>query len=143
MPEGAPDAVGVLVAILRIAVGACLTIPAGVFLAPGATRDGQVRRLLEDWGGLDRDPAGDLPLHRPASSLARTLLPYPLCAGGLFVCVVVPAKARAGHETYGLVAWLTGLGLIAWATGLPGLRRAYAHRRRVLRTVGPGRALRG
>jgi hypothetical protein len=142
--DEAVDAVSVLIAVLCIAVGACLMIPAGVFVALGATRDEQVRRLLEDWGGLDRDPVGDPALRRPGPSLAWALLSYVLCAGGLFVCVVVPATARAGHETYGLVAWLMGLGIIAWVTGLLGLRRAYAHRRWVLRTQAPaGQAVRG
>lgn len=54
---------------------------------------------------------------------------------GLFGCVAVPATARAGQETYGLVAWLMGLSFLAWLTGLTGLVKAFAHRRWVLRVL--------
>lgn len=74
-------------------------------------------------------------LRRPGASLAWLLTSFTLCAAGLFGCVAVPATARAGEETYGLVAWLMGLGLIAWLAGLTGLVKAFAHRRWVLRVL--------
>lgn len=133
--EDAPDALGTVPGVLCLAVGACVLIPAVVLTAAGVSRDLRVHRLLGEWGELDRDAGRDLPLRRPGASLAWLLVSYTLCAAGLFGCVVVPATARAGEETYGLVAWLVGLGFIAWLTGLTGLVKAYAHRRWVLRVL--------
>ncbi|MFF5895186.1 hypothetical protein ACFY8O_04565 [Streptomyces argenteolus] len=133
--EDAPDALGAVPGVLCLAVGACVLIPAVVLTAAGVSRDLRVHRLLGEWGELDRDAGRDLPLRRPGASLAWLLVSYTLCAAGLFGCVVVPATARAGEETYGLVAWLVGLGFIAWLTGLTGLVKAYAHRRWVLRVL--------
>ncbi|MGW0791629.1 hypothetical protein ACWD04_26225 [Streptomyces sp. NPDC002911] len=135
MFEDAYDALGVIPGVICLAVGAALLIPAVVLMTVGVARDLRVHRLLVEWGALDRDPVGDLPLRRPRVSLAWLLLSFTLCVTGLFCCVAVPATARAGQETYGLVAWLMGLGFLAWLTGLTGLVKAFAHRRWVLRVL--------
>ncbi|MER5553178.1 hypothetical protein ABT001_16130 [Streptomyces sp. NPDC002793] len=135
MFEDAYDALGMVPGVICLAVSAAVLIPAAVFLATGVARDARVHRLLVEWGGLDRDPVGDLTLRRPRASLAWMLTSSVLCAVGLFGCVAVPATARAGQETYGLVAWLMGLGFLAWLTGLTGLVKAFAHRRWVLRVL--------
>ncbi|MEU5167323.1 hypothetical protein [Streptomyces mutomycini] len=135
MFEDAYDPLGVAPGVICLAVGAIVLIPAAVLLAVGVARDLRVHALLVQWGGLDRDPVGDMPLRRPGASLAWLLTSFTLCATGLFGCVAVPATARAGQETYGLVAWLMGLGLIAWLAGLTGLVKAFAHRRWVLRVL--------
>ncbi|WP_405665022.1 hypothetical protein OG379_23630 [Streptomyces sp. NBC_01166] len=133
MFEDAYDALGVIPGVICLAVGAAVLVPAAVLMAVGVARDLRVHRLLVQWGALDRDPEGDKLLRRPRASLAWLLMSFTLCAAGLFGCVAVPATARAGEETYGLVAWLMGLGFLAWLTGLTGLVKAFAHRRWVLR----------
>ncbi|MFD6277967.1 hypothetical protein ACFWFI_20715 [Streptomyces sp. NPDC060209] len=135
MFEDAYDSLGVIPGVICLAAGAAVLIPAGALLAVGVARDLRVHRLLVAWGGLDRDPVGDVPLRRPRASLAWLLLSFTLCAAGLFACVGVPGTARAGQETYGLVAWLMGLGFLAWLTGLTGIVKAFAHRRWVLRVL--------
>ncbi|MFB4422500.1 hypothetical protein C5F59_015560 [Streptomyces sp. QL37] len=135
MFEDAYDPLGVVPGVICLAIGAAVLVPAAVLMAVGLARDLRVHRLLMEWGGLDRDPEGDRALRRPRASLAWLLMSFPLCATGLFCCVAVPATARAGQETYGLVAWLMGLGFIAWVTGLTGLIKAFAHRRWVLRVL--------
>src|SRR6478752_6891223 len=111
-------------------------VPGIVLLVVGAARDLRVHRLLVEWGGLDHDPAGDVGLRMPRASLLWLLTSFTLCAVGLFTCVVVPATARAGEETYGLVALFMGLGFLAWLTGLTGLVKAFAHRRWVITVQG-------
>lgn len=135
MFEDAYDALGVVPGVICLAVGAAVLIPAVVLLVVGGARDLRIHRLLVEWGGLDRDPSGDMPLRRPRASLAWLLTSFTLCAAGLLGCVAVPATARAGQETYGLVAWLMGLGFLAWVIGLTGLVKAFAHRRWVLRVL--------
>ncbi|MEU8705243.1 hypothetical protein [Streptomyces sp. NPDC048565] len=135
MFEDADDALGVVPGVICLAIGAAVLVPSGVLMAVGVARDLRVHRLLVEWGGLDRDPRGDMALRRPRASLMWLLMSFALCAVGLFGCVAVPATARAGEETYGLVAWLVGLGFIGWLTGLTGIVKAIAHRRWVLRVL--------
>ncbi|MFE2059231.1 hypothetical protein ACFQ6U_32000 [Streptomyces sp. NPDC056465] len=126
--------------VICLAIGAAVLIPGAAFMAVGAARDVRVHRLLVQWGALESDPVGDLPLRMPRANVAWLLTSSALCAAGLFGCVVVPATARAGQETYGMVAWLMGLGFLAWLTGLTGLVKAFAHRRWVLRVLAGTRA---
>ncbi|WP_299532373.1 hypothetical protein [uncultured Streptomyces sp.] len=116
--------------------GAALLIPAVVLAGTGLGRDREVRALLDAWGALDRDPDRDASLRRPGDSLLWLLASGLLCAVGLFVCVVLPATAERGVDTYGSVAGSMGLGMVAWLTGLAGVVRAFAHRRWVLRVLG-------
>ncbi|MFE3514909.1 hypothetical protein [Streptomyces sp. NPDC059166] len=132
--EGA-DPFSALLGAVFLAVGAAVIIPAVAFVAVGAARDLRVHRLLTQWGGLDRDPAVDLPLRMPRVALVWLTTSFALCAVGLFLCVAVPAKARAGEDTYAQVAWLMGIGFLAWLTGLTGLVKAFAHRRWVVRVL--------
>ncbi|MER5893717.1 hypothetical protein [Streptomyces sp. NPDC001876] len=133
--EESHDVIGAFMGLVCVIVGAGLLVPSAVFVALGMRRDRRVRRLLAEWGGLDRDPVGDVPLRRPAAGLVWMLTSYLLCAVGLYTCVIVPATARAGQETYGTVAFLMGLGLVAWLTGLIGVVKAFAHRRWVVRVL--------
>ncbi|WP_424921372.1 hypothetical protein [Streptomyces sp. wa1] len=135
MFEDAYDALGVVPGVVCPAGGAAVTVPGLVLLVVGVSRDLRVHRLLVEWGGLDRDPTEDARLRMPRVSLLWLLMSFALCAVGLFACVVVPATARAGEETYGLVTLLMGLGFLAWLTGLTGLVKAFAHRRWVLRVL--------
>ncbi|MFG2533942.1 hypothetical protein ACGFU4_01705 [Streptomyces sp. NPDC048511] len=135
MFEDAYDSLGVVPGVICLAIGAAVMVPAAVLVAVGVSRDLRIHRLLVEWGGLDRDPEGDMALRRPRASLLWLLTSFALCATGLFACLAVPANARAGVETYGLVAWLMGLGFLAWLTGLTGLVKAFAHRRWVLRVL--------
>ncbi|MFJ7061251.1 hypothetical protein ACK8N7_13655 [Streptomyces griseobrunneus] len=68
-------------------------------------------------------------------SLVWLLLSFVLGATGLALCVVGPASARPGDDTYGTVALVMGLGMAAWLTGLIGAVKALAHRRWVLRVL--------
>ncbi|MFD9289982.1 hypothetical protein ACFWBV_17170 [Streptomyces sp. NPDC060030] len=135
MFEDSYDALSAVPAVVCLAGGAAVLVPAVALLGVGVARDLRVHRLLVEWGGLDRDPAGDAPLRMPRASLLWLLMSFALCAVGLFTCVVVPATARAGEETYGLVTLLMGLGFLSWLTGLTGLVKAFAHRRWVLRVI--------
>lgn len=133
--EESYDVISALMGLVCVVIGAGLLVPAAVFVVLGLLRDRSVRRLLAEWGGLDRDPVGDKALRRPAAGLVWMLASYLLCAVGLYICVIVPATARAGQETYGMVAFLMGLGLVAWLAGLIGLVKAFAHRRWVVRVL--------
>ncbi|MFD5876087.1 hypothetical protein [Streptomyces sp. NPDC060322] len=135
MFEEAQGPLDTIPGVISLAIGAAVLIPGAAFLAVGAARDVRVHRLLVEWGALDRDPVGDLPLRMPKANVAWLLTSFALCAAGLLGCVVVPATARAGQETYGTVAWLMGLGFLAWLAGLTGLVKAFAHRRWVLRVL--------
>ncbi|MFC9248791.1 hypothetical protein ACFT7S_33595 [Streptomyces sp. NPDC057136] len=133
------DPFAAMLGMVGFALGAFLLVPSVAFVAVGLARDRQVRRLLVQWGALGRDPAGDLRLRIPGVSLLWMLTSFALCALGLYTCVVVPAGAEAGEETYGEVALFMGLGLICWLTGLIGVVKALAHRRWVLRVLGSAR----
>ncbi|MFC8227034.1 hypothetical protein [Streptomyces sp. NPDC057287] len=140
MFEEAQGPLDTIPGVISLAIGAAVLIPGAALLAVGVARDVRVHRLLVEWGALDRDPQGDLSLRMPRANVAWLLASFALCAAGLLGCVVVPATARAGHETYGTVAWLMGLGFLAWLTGLTGLVKAFAHRRWVLRVLVGARA---
>ncbi|MEK8144547.1 hypothetical protein NKH18_31145 [Streptomyces sp. M10(2022)] len=58
MFEESYDGFGVLVGLVAVIIGACLLIPAVVFVVIGLARDRRVRGLLDEWGALDRDPEG-------------------------------------------------------------------------------------
>lgn len=133
--EESYDVISAFIGLVCVVIGAALLIPSAVLVVLGVLRDRSVRRLLVEWGGLDRDPVGDLPLRRPAAGLVWMLASYLLCAVGLYTCVIVPATARPGEETYGMVAFLMGLGLVAWLAGLIGVVKAFAHRRWVVRVL--------
>ncbi|MGW8888276.1 hypothetical protein [Streptomyces sp. NPDC055749] len=133
--EQPDDVFAAMLGVVFFVFGVALLVPSVAFVAVGLARDRQVRRLLVQWGALDRDPVGDQRLRIPGVSLIWMLTSFVLCAVGLYACVVVPAGAEAGEETYGEVALLMGLGLIAWLTGLIGVVKAFAHRRWVLRVL--------
>lgn len=133
--EESYDFVGAIVGVVMIAMGACALVPAIVLVVIGLRRDVRIRRLLLEWGALDRDPAGDTALRQPGPSLFWLLGSFALCAVGLYTCVVVPAGAVRGRDTYGLMALIMGLGLICWLVGLIGVIKAFWHRRWVLRVL--------
>lgn len=133
--EAPSDPFAGMLGLVGFVLGALLLVPSVAFVAVGLARDRQVRRLLVQWGALDRDPVGDLRLRVPGLSLLWMLTSFALCAVGLYACVVVPAGAEAGRETYAEVALFMGLGLICWLTGLIGVVKAFAHRRWVLRVL--------
>ncbi|WP_411081901.1 hypothetical protein [Streptomyces sp. cmx-18-6] len=135
MVEGTYDILGVIVGIPILIAGLGLLVPAVVFVCLGLVRDREVRRLLVEWGALDRDPPRDRELRLPGVSLLWLLLSFALAASGLALCVIGPASARPGDDTYGLVAMTMGLGMVAWLTGLIGMVKASAHRRWVLRVL--------
>lgn len=129
--------------VVSLVVGAAALIPAVVLVCLGISRDREVRSLLHAWGTLDRDPERDRRLRMPGTSLTRLLLSFLLGAVGLALCVIGPASARPGRETYGLVALVMGVGMVAWLTALVGGATALAHRRWVVRVLlgggsGPG-----
>lgn len=121
--------------VFSLVVGAAALIPAVVFACLGISRDREVRSLLDAWGALDRDPERDRRLRMPGMSLTWLLLSFVLGAVGLAVCVIGPASARPGRETYGLVALVMGVGMVAWLTALVGGVTALAHRRWVVRVL--------
>ncbi|MFD0025289.1 hypothetical protein [Streptomyces sp. NPDC058382] len=129
------DVFGVLFGVVFLCTGAVCLVPAVVFVVVGLRRDREVRRLLLQWGGLDRDPAGDSALRLPGTSLVWLLSSFLLCAVGLYACVAVPAEAVPGDDTYGLVALGMGLGFVLWLIGLIGVTKAFLHRRWVLRVL--------
>ncbi|WP_405899418.1 hypothetical protein OG242_19755 [Streptomyces sp. NBC_00727] len=129
------DAVSAIAGVVMLAMGAAALIPAVVLLVVGLRRDAAVRRLLTQWGELDPDPARDAGLRLPGLSLVWLLTSFVLGALGLYACVVVPAGAVRGHDTYGLMALIMGLGFLAWTVGLVGVFKAFWHRRWILRTL--------
>lgn len=118
-----------------LALGAAVLLPALILLVVGLRRDVAVRRLLTQWGALDRDPARDAGLRLPGLSLVWLLASFALGAFGLYACVVVPAGAVRGHDTYGLMALIIGIGLLAWIIGLIGVFKAFWHRRWIVRVL--------
>ncbi|MFJ2706525.1 hypothetical protein ACIO3R_25455 [Streptomyces sp. NPDC087428] len=121
--------------VVFLVLGVCCLVPAVVLVAVGLRRDRRVRRLLTQWGELDRDTVGDRVLRLPGTSLVWLLGSFLLCAFGLYACVAVPAGAVRGDDTYGLVALVMGLGFIGWLIGLIGATKAFLHRRWVLRVL--------
>lgn len=121
--------------VVSLVVGAAVLIPAVVFACLGISRDREVRSLLDAWGALARDPERDRRLRMPGMSLTWLLLSFVLGAVGLALCVIGPASARPGRETYGLVALMMGVGMVAWLTALVGGVTALAHRRWVVRVL--------
>lgn len=121
--------------VVSLVVGAAVLIPAVVFACVGISRGREVRVLLDAWGALDRDPERDRRLRMPGMSLTWLLLSFVLGAVGLALCVIGPASARPGRETYGLVALMMGVGMVAWLTALVGGVTALAHRRWVVRVL--------
>ncbi|MFF1835257.1 hypothetical protein ACFVXE_13765 [Streptomyces sp. NPDC058231] len=141
--EESYDIFGAAVGVVLAALGVCCAVPPVAFVVVGLRRDRRIRRLLDAWGTLDRDPAGDARLRAPGIGLVWMLSSIALCAAGLYLCVAVPAGAEAGEDTYGTIALGMGLGLIAWLLGLIGVTKAFAHRRWALRVLAgapaPGR----
>ncbi|MFH9606352.1 hypothetical protein [Streptomyces sp. NPDC017448] len=130
---------------VSLVLGAAVFVPAAVFFWVGILRDRKVRVLLASWGALDRDPERDRRLRMPGMSLTWLLLSFLLGAVGLALCVIGPASAEPGRDTYGLVVLVVGVGMVAWLTALTGAVTALAHRRWVLGVLmgggtGPGAA---
>ncbi|MFI1222800.1 MULTISPECIES: hypothetical protein [unclassified Streptomyces] len=126
------DFTSVVGGVVSLVIGAAVLIPAVAFGCLGVVRDRKVRALLAAWGALGRDPERDRRLRMPGMSLTWLLLSFVLGAVGLALCVIGPASARPGRETYGLVALVMGVGMIAWLTALTGAVTALAHRRWVV-----------
>ncbi|WP_405502907.1 hypothetical protein [Streptomyces anulatus] len=135
MFEQAADFFSGIAGLLSLLLGAGALIPAVVLVSLYVARDRAIRVLLGEWGALDRDPERDRELRLPGTSLVWLLLSFVLAAGGLALCVIGPASARPGDDTYGMVALIMGLGMVAWLTGLIGAVKALAHRRWVLRVL--------
>ncbi len=133
--EQGSDIFSGIAGVFSLVVGAAALIPAVVFACLGISRDREVRSLLDAWGALDRDPERDRRLRMPGMSLTWLLLSFVLGAVGLALCVIGPASARPGRETYGLVALVMGVGMVAWLTALVGGVTALAHRRWVVRVL--------
>ncbi|MEU4351963.1 hypothetical protein [Streptomyces sp. NPDC023838] len=133
------DALSMLFGIVCLMIGLGAVVPTGVAIAAGLRKDARIRRLLEQWAELDRDPATDAGLRAPGLSLAWLLPGGLMCAVGLFVCVTVPASARPGADTYAQVVLGMGLGLVCWLMGLIAVTKALAHRRWALRLLPPAR----
>ncbi|WP_405549244.1 hypothetical protein [Streptomyces microflavus] len=135
MFEQAQDVFGGLAGLLSLLLGVAALVPGIAFVCLYLARDRKVRALLVEWGALDRDPERDRELRLPGVSLVWLLLSFALGATGLALCVIGPASARPGEDTYGTVALTMGLGMVAWLTGLIGAVKALAHRRWVLRVL--------
>ncbi|MCX5109972.1 hypothetical protein OOK13_15770 [Streptomyces sp. NBC_00378] len=133
--EESYDVISAGVGVIIAAMGVCCMVPAVVLVVIGLRRDRRIRRLLDAWGGLDRDPAGDAALRMPGAGTAWMLMSSVLCGVGAVTCFVVPATATPGRSTYSMVALVMGLGLIGWLVGLIGLVKASAHRRWVRRVL--------
>ncbi|MFG3406398.1 hypothetical protein [Streptomyces sp. NPDC048142] len=130
--EQSADFFSGIAGLVSLVIGAAVLVPAVAFVCLGVSRDRKVRSLLTAWGALDRDPERDRRLRMPGASLAWLLLSFALGAVGLALCVLGPASARPGRETYGLVALVMGVGMVAWLTALIGGVTALAHRRWVV-----------
>lgn len=133
--EESYDAFSALFGVIMLALGACCLVPAVILVVIGLRRDRRVRRLLTQWGALDRDPVNDAAYRLPGLSLVWLLGSFLLCACGLYACFAVPAGAVVGDDTSGLMALIMGLGFIGWLIGLIGISKAFWHRRWVLRTL--------
>jgi len=133
--EQAQDIFSGFAGLLSLVLGMAALVPAVAFVCLHLARDRKVRALLVEWGALDHDPERDRELRLPGVSLVWLLLSFTLAAVGLALCVICPATARPGDDTYATVALNVGLGMIAWLTGLIGAVKASAHRRWVLRVL--------
>ncbi|MFI1175572.1 hypothetical protein [Streptomyces melanogenes] len=131
------DVLSLLFGVICLVIGLGAVVPTAVAMVAGLRKDARIRQLLTQWSELDRHPATDARLRAPGLSLAWLLPGGLMCALGLFVCVTVPAAARPGHDTYGMVVLTMGLGLVCWLTGLIAVTKALAHRRWALRLVPP------
>ncbi|MEU1074060.1 MULTISPECIES: hypothetical protein [unclassified Streptomyces] len=127
------DVLSVLYGAVCLVIGLGALVPTAVAIVAGLRKDARIRRLLAQWAALDRHPATDAGLRAPGLSLAWLLPGGLMCAVGLFVCVTVPAAARPGDDTYGVVVLGMGLGLVCWLTGLIAVNKALSHRRWALR----------
>ncbi|RST20567.1 hypothetical protein EF908_26875, partial [Streptomyces sp. WAC04770] len=112
--QAAADFFSGIAGFLFLLLGAGALIPAVILVGLHLARDREIRALLVEWGALDRDPERDRELRLPGVSLVWLLLSFVLAAGGLALCVIGPASARPGDDTYGMVALVMGLGMIAW-----------------------------
>ncbi|MER0447739.1 hypothetical protein ABR738_24855 [Streptomyces sp. Edi4] len=130
------DVLSAIVGGLFLLLGLGVMIPAGLAVGFGLRKDRLIRQLLRQWAELDRDPVLDRNLVRPALNLAWLIPSVLLCGAGLAFCLVLPATADPGHDTYALVVYGMGLGLICWLTGLVGVAKAAAYRRWVQRCLG-------
>ncbi|MEU0762604.1 hypothetical protein ABZ351_23320 [Streptomyces microflavus] len=135
MFEQAQEVTNGLAGLVSLFLGVAALVPGTAFVCLYVARDRKVRALLVEWGALDRDPERDRELRLPGVSLVWLLLSFALGATGLALCVIGPASARPGDDTYGTVALTMGLGMVAWLTGLIGAVKALAHRRWVLRVL--------
>ncbi|MET7646853.1 hypothetical protein ABZS83_25150 [Streptomyces sp. NPDC005426] len=133
--EQSYDVFSAIFGVILLAMGACCLVPAVILVVIGLRRDRRLRRLLSQWGALDRDPAGDSAYRLPGLSLFWLLSSFALCALGLYACFAVPAGAASGDDTYGLTALVMGLGFIGWLLGLIGVTKAFWHRRWIVRTL--------
>ncbi len=133
--EQEADVFSAIGGVVVLVIGFAVLVPAVAFACVGISRDRKVRVLLDAWGALDRDPERDRRLRMPGTSLTWLLLSFVLGAAGLALCVIGPASARPGRETYGLVALVMGVGMVAWLTALVGGVTALAHRRWVVRVL--------
>lgn len=133
--EESYDVISAIIGLVLLVLGVCCLVPAVILVVVGLRRDVLIRRLLAQWGELDRDPVGDRAYRLPGTSLVWLLLSFLLCALGLYACVAVPAGAVRGHDTYGLMALIMGLGLVGWLIGLIGVTKALLHRRWVIRVL--------
>ncbi|MEU3504773.1 hypothetical protein ABZ726_29985 [Streptomyces hundungensis] len=131
------DVLTAIVGGVFLVLGLGVMIPTGLAVGFGLRKDRRIRELLRQWAELDRDPVLDRNLCRPGLSLAWLVPSVLLCAGGLGVCLVLPATAVPGRDTYALVVYGMGLGLICWLTGLIGVVKATAYRRWIQRSLTP------
>lgn len=71
-----------------------------------------------EWAALDQDPERDRESRLSGMSLVwlLLLLSFVLAAGGPALCVIGPASARPGDDTYGMVALIMAS---AWSPGSP------------------------
>ncbi|WP_344074996.1 hypothetical protein [Streptomyces crystallinus] len=127
------DVLSLLFGMICLVIGLGAVAPTAVAIAAGLRKDARTRQLLCQWAELDSDSAADIGLRAPRLSLAWLLPGGLMCAVGLFVCVTVPAGARPGDDTYGVVALGMGLGLVCWLMGLIAVNKALSHRRWALR----------
>ncbi|MFG3531596.1 hypothetical protein ACGF8B_33395 [Streptomyces sp. NPDC047917] len=133
--EESYDIISAGIGVIIAAMGVGCMVPAVVLVVVGLRRDRRIRRLLDAWGALDRDPARDAALRMPGAGTAWLVMSFVLCAVGLVTCFAVPAAATAERDSYSLVALTMGLGLVAWLVGLIGVVKAFAHRRWVRRVL--------